>query len=123
MSIPTTDWRPISTDARAANGTVFSKAWNAGDDDEIEVDLAAELADGETLILADIDVELWLLAAYGEADNVEVPASVVGAPTISGTVVKQRINSLSRGRVYRLFIYFGAAGNHRSVTLPIVVNA
>ncbi len=121
MSIPPTAWEPIDTDAVSADGTQFYKAWNELDDDEVEIDVAAEMATAE--VPTAVTTTLWKLKAYGESDHVSVPGSLIGAPTVSGTVIKQRINSLERGRAYRLFIYFGAAGNRRSVTMPIMVSA
>lgn len=121
-----TDWTPIPSDAVALDERGLPKRykdWNPGDDDEVVIDLGPKLATGETLLIGEVAIELWQLPVYGESASVDKTAEMVsGAPSIVGTEIRQRLSGLARGRVYRLYVYFGPAGNHRSVTLPIVVS-
>lgn len=119
-----TDWRPILTDATFRNPdtgeTEYSWRWIQYNDDEIAIDLANILAEGETA--SDLDLHLWRLAATDEAvDPVAADDKLQGDPVLEGSVVKQRISGLEPFRVYRLFVGVGPAGNHRNITAVIEV--
>lgn len=122
--MPETDWRPIDTDARDENPTTgeteYSWKWIQYNDDEIAIDLSDTLAEGETI--SGLTTHLWLLPALGEAQVlVDADAKLQGPPTASGVTVRQRISGLVLGRVYRLYVGVGDAGNHRNVTVVIEV--
>jgi hypothetical protein len=114
----TTDWSREPTDA--SNGTDFVWPWVAGMDDEVAIDLAEQLDAGEAV--TDPVVTLARLKSTTEGADADVTAaSVVGSPTVSGSVVRQRIDDLAAGRVYRGTLMHGAAGNRRAATFVIDV--
>lgn len=90
-------------------------------DAPVAIDVGALLAAGE--VPENVVATLWKLKAYGETDHADVTSETTlpGSPTVSGTVVSQRVKSLDRGRKYRLFFAFGPAGNVRVRSVPIVV--
>ena len=118
-----TDWQPIATDAKYYNTTTQTTEhtwpWIQYADDEIAIDIGDALAEGEAI--EGLVTHLWLLKSTSEASNTNEDDLLEGAPTTSGTIVKQRMNGLVFERIYRLFIGFGPAGNHRYVTAVIEV--
>jgi len=118
-----TDWQPIATDVTYTSPTTgereYSLKWTQYDDDEVAVDLAADLAAEETLV--SVDAHLWLLRATSESNDTDADSLLVDAPVVEGTMVRQRVAGLTKDRVYRLFIEFGSPGNHRTVTAVIEV--
>jgi hypothetical protein len=117
MSIPVTDWTPLLTDARSDD--FFYWPWVAEQDGLITLDLEPILRTNETP--SNLDVTLWRLPAQGESDRTAASDLLLGAPLVSGTQVQQRMAGLARGRVYRLQVLVGAAGDQRAVTAVIVV--
>ncbi len=93
-----------------------SIAMGQNDDRPVSIDLVKQLASGETI--TNSTARLWLL---GEGTNAETEyaAGLVGTVTVNGTVVSQRVATLTKGRVYRMVITHGAAGNRRSVEVFI----
>jgi hypothetical protein len=114
-----TDWRPEPTDAHF--GDFHAWPWVEGMDDEVAIDVKAQLLPDEPVVFA--STLLWRLKAYGEPENLDVTTTnCIDPPLVEGTVIKQRIAGLVAGRVYRLYAYHGIAGNHRASSLVIEVN-
>ena len=114
-----TDWRPEATDGSADGYYVWP--WVEGMDDEVAIDVEPQLMPLETVVAT--ETKLWRLKAYGEADHLDVTATnCIDPPIVAGTVIKQRIADLVRGRVYRLYAYHGIAGNRRAASVVIQVN-
>lgn len=112
-----TAWTPIPTDASLSGRFAYYVAPDA--DDEYAIDLAAQLGATETPEAVQFDVHRLGADGTPEAD---VSGDVcVGAPTVVGSVVSQRINSLAEGRVYRVWVYHGGAGNRRAASFVMSV--
>ncbi len=121
-TIPYTDWQLAGNDAAAI-------AWAAGRDDEVPLDVALVLATAEPV--SNPATELWILPAIGEADAVMLASATATATTSAtylptpttfvGTIVRQRVAGLARGRVYRLRFWIGPAGNRRDQGVVIDV--
>lgn len=121
-----TDWQPFPTDAVFVNTqtgeTEYSWKWVQYNDDEIPIDLTDSMAEGETP--TNLSAHLWLLPATDEVQElVAADDKIEGAPSVTGNVVRVRLNELAFQRVYRLYVGFGPAGNHRNVTAVIEVVA
>jgi hypothetical protein len=123
MADVATDFRPIETDVTftdpVTRETLHYIPWIRYNDDTAAVDVANDLGTGETLVVA--ATHLWLLKSTTETDDTAKDDLLVGAATISGTVVLQRMTGLVYPRWYRLYVGIGAAGNLRYVTAPIRV--
>ena len=78
----TTDWSREPTDA--SNGTDFVWPWVAGMDDEVAIDLAEQLDDGESVTNPVVTLKK-LRSTTEPADADVTTGSVVGSPTVSGS--------------------------------------
>ena len=117
-----TDWRRIDTDATwtdAEGRRHFVWPWIRYNDDEIAVDIAESLAEGESP--TNLEAHLWLLKATTEPADADADDLLVGGPVASGTTVKQRMAELAYPRKYRLYLVYGPAGNRRTTTAVIEV--
>lgn len=123
-SPPPTDWSFEPTDAEDADGRKVVVPWAAPMDAAVAIDLTSALATGEAP--TNVTATLWRLKAYGEADHTDVtgdvPDKLPGDPVIAGNVVSQRVANLARGRTYRIYFTWGAAGNRRSRSIVIDVS-
>lgn len=107
-------------DARDDAGNVLTWPWLFGSDEQVALDLADQLDEGETLSAGTIALTLWRIGLDGKTAEADVSGtSLVGAATVSGTVVLQRLDDLARGRSYRLEVLHGAAANRRGASLLI----
>ena len=120
-SPPPTDWSFEPTDAVDADGRAQVVPWSPAMDAPIAIDVSPLLADAE--VPSNVVATIWRLKAYAEADHADQTSETTlpGDPVVSGTQVSQRVKSLARGRVYRLFFAFGPAGNVRQVSTVIDV--
>ena len=90
-------------------------------DGPISFDLTARLDEGETP--TNPVFALRLLPTVAGGDETDFPAGLVGSPGIAGNIVSQRVAGLTFGRVYRLVLTFGAAGDRRSTEVFVRVVA
>lgn len=93
--------------------------WQPGSDDQVAIDLGAQLDSGETL--TNPVCTLWRLRSFGETEDLSADSKISGAPVVNGTIVLQRLFNLDRGRYYRLEVLHGAAGNRRGANMLIRV--
>lgn len=112
-----TTWR-ATPGFTVAQGSVSVSQYHDG---PISFDLAAMLSEAE--VVTDPVFVLRLLPTTAGAAEEEFPAGLVGSPAVDGTVVSQRVAGLTFGRVYRLVLTFGAAGDRRSTEVFIPVAA
>lgn len=112
-----TNWR-----ARVDDLTILIKGnpwpWLFGSDDEVVLDFAAQLEEGESLT----NPAATLLRLHTQQETLDVDANaklnVVG-PQVIGTRVKIRMSALERGYYYRLEVLHGVAGNRRGANTII----
>jgi hypothetical protein len=83
------------------------------------VDMEALLDEGETITQSEVAVVVRRLPAKGESDYADAANTISGPPVVQGSVISQKLQSLERGRVYRMEVIFGPAGNRRGA--PILV--
>ncbi len=122
MAIPPTDWKSRVTDLNLVgpDGRPLVVDMLFGSDDTVAADMTDRLDAGESL--TSVAATFWKLRALGETVDVDVSgASLVGAPQVVGAAATQRISGLERGRVYKLEVLYGVAGNRRGNTLFVRV--
>ncbi len=122
MAIAYTDWQLEAGDLGAL-------PWAFGRDDQVDVEFADKLGVAES-IGATATADLWLLPALGEDDATPLATATTttfaapylpAATVVEGTIVRQRLAGLLRGRVYRLRFWIGPAGNRRDQAVIIDV--
>ncbi len=96
----------------------------AGFDAEVSVDLTAPVAQGA--VVSNLAAECWRFPDLTEAaiSDAMIAANdkLNGAPAATGSVVRQRMTALDKGRVYRVEIAYGPAGNKRETGIIIDVS-
>lgn len=118
MSILVTDWRSRVTplDARV-QGDRKPVPWLYGSNAPVYIDARPLLAPGESVV--NLTSSFRRLPAVGEGDYADATPLLEGSPTQSLGIVKQVLQNLERGRVYRWEILFGPADNRRGQSLLV----
>lgn len=119
--MPSVSQRHRPTDATLPAPWYYAWPWVVGMDDDVAVDVAAHLAEGESVTLP--AATLTLLGDTAARDAEASPAALVGAPRVNGTKILQRLSGLAAGGLYRLTVLHGPAGNRRGAGLLIEVAA
>lgn len=117
--MPTVSNRHRPTDAILDAPWFFAWPWVVGMDDDVVIDLAPQLAAGETITAP--ASTLWLLSDSAPFETAADATLLVGAPRVVGTTVAQRLSGLAAGALYRWTVIHGAAGNRRAAGVLIEV--
>lgn len=116
-----TKWTHEPTDIVDENGRPIVIPWAYNDDAPISFDFSDILATSE--VITTVTVTLWRLQSTIEVADVDQTSvtTIPQAADIDGASVAIRVKALERGRVYRLFMQIGEAGNKRSRSTVIDV--